>query len=205
MNLSTQAASLEELVFGHTGALPNPSKAFETIFNAMKASDGWSFKQENKYYYVILAGPYTGTYEMGPRSFWWHDFFKLPFGRNPNAAGLRAEYHARVMKRLKPLQAMLREQAMTLSRGMTLKEMRENIAHLNDELRLREEFAEIGSHEAHPDRMQNQLEQISRRERLVAASAPVRSRLVASELSRISLSPWEKRWQALLPPNRLDS
>lgn len=52
----------------------NPSKAYENIVAAVKASNGW-ITQRGRHYYGVLRGRYTGTYEMDSRHFAYKDEF----------------------------------------------------------------------------------------------------------------------------------
>lgn len=91
---------LEEL------ALSNPSKAFLTIQAAVKESGGWYFKGVDRWYYVVLSGPYTGTFELGPQTFLWHRGWKLPFSGGFQTQALRKTYEQRLWDKLGPLPAL---------------------------------------------------------------------------------------------------
>lgn len=58
-----------------TGIRTNPSKAYENIVAAVKSSNGWINSREDRYYYGVLRGRFTGTYQMGPQNFQYFDLF----------------------------------------------------------------------------------------------------------------------------------
>lgn len=101
------SASLDDLLWGRQAleARSNPSKAFLTVQAAVQESGGWYFKDVDgaKWYYVVLSGPYTGTFEMGPRTFLWHRGWKIPFAGGFKTQALRKTYEDRLWSKLGPL------------------------------------------------------------------------------------------------------
>lgn len=97
--------SLDDLVFGSVfeedeKARANPTKAFQTIWDATQKSGGWYFARpmydgeggrEETWSYVIPTGMYAGTYEIGPRAFRWHPHFALEFGTSAQAQAIVAQ------------------------------------------------------------------------------------------------------------------
>lgn len=64
-------ATVEELLSNPRGRVrQNPSKGFETILAAVKASDGWVLRVGNsRFAYGVLSGPMTGTYLIGQKNY----------------------------------------------------------------------------------------------------------------------------------------
>jgi hypothetical protein len=102
----TEFSTVEELLGNPSGGLlVNPSKAYETILAAVKAdADSWIGKRGINYYYVILSGPMTGTYILGPRSKkYMGELIDTIYYENPQMLGLARLRYEAVMKRIRPL------------------------------------------------------------------------------------------------------
>jgi hypothetical protein len=63
-------------------AIINPSKAFENILAASKASGGWTTEKDGELYVVVLAGPYTGSwlFQTRPNRTVWSDTVEAVHG-----------------------------------------------------------------------------------------------------------------------------
>ena len=92
-------ATVEELLSNPRGRVrQNPSKAYETIVAAVKASDGYILQRGSGLFaYVVLSGPMTGTYMLGQKfNRYTPDFEKGFLFR-------RTDLRAKIVKVLKPL------------------------------------------------------------------------------------------------------
>ena len=80
----------------------NPSKAFENILAASKASGGWTLDEDGTTVVVVLSGPYTGSWRFQTRpnrTFWTDTFEAVP----STYGGLRAYQLEKVAAALRPL------------------------------------------------------------------------------------------------------
>jgi hypothetical protein len=100
--------TLEELLANPRGRVrANPSKAYETIVNAVKASGGWIQKQghdEPDYVYGVLSGPYTGTYIMGHKKFQYRPRFEFGIPITVNTLGIASRMNKSILAKIGPLQ-----------------------------------------------------------------------------------------------------
>jgi len=105
--------SLEEMLSNPgTRLRENPSKAYETIVNAVKASGGWIQKESRadpNYFYGVLSGPYTGTYIMGRKKFEYQPAFEFGISLNVNTRGLVRKMNNAVLAKIAPLRKAVDE------------------------------------------------------------------------------------------------
>lgn len=98
-------ATVEELLSNPRGRVrQNPSKAYETIVAAMKASDGYILPRGSGIFaYVVLSGPMTGTYILGRKSNRYMPDFGAGFSFGFGARLSFGRTDLKIMKVLKPL------------------------------------------------------------------------------------------------------
>ena len=92
-------ATVEELLSNPRGRVrQNPSKAYETIVAAVKASDGHILPwRSGLFAYVVLSGPMTGTYILGQKFNRYKPDFEEGFSFR------RTDLRLKIVKVLKPL------------------------------------------------------------------------------------------------------
>ena len=106
-------ATVEELLSNPRGRVrQNPSKGFETILAAVKASDGWVLSAgRGMFEYGVLSGPMTGTYTLGQKfNRYKPDFESAVFGPK------RTDARFKILKVLKPLINVVRAMGLTVDK-----------------------------------------------------------------------------------------
>jgi hypothetical protein len=106
-------STVEELLSNPRGRVrQNPSKGFETILAAVKASDGLTLALGGGMFaYVVLSGPMSGTYVLGQKFNRYKPDFESAVG-GPK----RADARIKILKVLKPLIDVVRAMGLTVDK-----------------------------------------------------------------------------------------
>jgi hypothetical protein len=94
-------------------AIINPSKAFENILAASKASGGWTLDEDGTPVVVVLAGPYTGSWRFQThpnRTIWVSDMQVVA----PSYGGLRTYQLQKIVDAYEPLRRAIMATTVTL-------------------------------------------------------------------------------------------